>query len=35
MKWAQPAEILAGLFQAHVFAHHADNVRLLFYAIRE
>jgi hypothetical protein len=35
MKWTQPAEILPGLFQAHIFAHHANNVRLLLYAIRK
>ena len=35
MEWAQAAEILAAFFQAHVFADHANDVRLLFYAIRE
>ncbi len=32
---AQAREILAALFQAHVFADNADDVRLLLYAIRE
>ena len=35
MKWAEADEILAALFQAHVFADHADDVRLLFDAIGE
>ncbi len=35
MKRAQTAEILPGLFQANVFAHHADDVRLLLHAIRK
>ena len=35
MEGAQAGEILAALFQAHVFADHADDVRLLFDAIRE
>src|SRR5580704_2216182 len=35
MERAQAAEILAGLFQAHVFADHADDVRLLFYPFRK
>jgi hypothetical protein len=35
VKRAQPREILAALLQAHVFSHHADDVRLLFYAIRK
>ena len=35
VKWAQAGEILAALFQAHVFADHADDVRLLFDAIGE
>ena len=33
MKRAQPGEVLAVLFQPHIFAHHADDVRLLFHAI--
>jgi hypothetical protein len=35
MKRTQAAEILPGFFQADVFAHHADNVRLLLHAIRK
>ena len=35
MKRTKPREILPGLFQAYVFAHHADNVRLLLHAIRK
>ena len=35
MKRAQAGEILPGLFQAHVFADHADDVRLLLYVLRE
>ncbi len=35
MKWAEADEILAALLQAHVFANHADDVRLLFDAIGE
>ena len=35
MKRAQAGEILPALFQADVFAHHADNVRLLLHAIRK
>ena len=35
MEWTQPREILPGLFQAHIFAHHANNVRLLLDALRE
>ena len=35
MKGAQAGEILPVLFQAHVFADHADDVRLLFDAIGE
>ena len=35
MKRAQADEVLAALFQAHVFADHADDVRLLLDAIRE
>ena len=35
MERTQPREILPGLFQADVFAHHADNVRLLLHAIRK
>ena len=31
MKGTEPAEILARFFQADVFAHHADDVRLLFH----
>src|SRR5713101_3519386 len=35
MERAQAAEILPGLLQLNIFAHHANNVRLLLYAIRE
>ena len=35
MKRAEAAEILPGLFELDVFAHHADDVRLLFYAFRD
>ena len=35
MEGAEAAEILAGFFQAHVFANDADNVRLLFDALRK
>jgi hypothetical protein len=35
VEWAQAREILAALFQADVFADDADDVRLLFHAIRE
>jgi hypothetical protein len=35
MKRTEAGEILAALFQADVFADYADNVRLLFDAIRE
>jgi hypothetical protein len=35
MKWAQSPIILPGLFQLDVFADYADDVRLLFHAIRE
>ena len=35
VEWAEAGEILAAFFQAHVFADHADDVRLLLYAIRE
>jgi hypothetical protein len=35
MKRTKPREILAAFFQADVFAHHADNVRLLLDAIGE
>jgi hypothetical protein len=35
MEGAKTREILARLFEAHVFADHADDVRLLLYAIRE
>src|SRR5215475_9527952 len=34
MKRTQPAKILPRLFQLDVLAHHADNVRLLLYALR-
>jgi len=32
---AQAAEILPGLFELDVLAHHADNVRLLLHAFRK
>ena len=35
MERAQPREILPGLLQAHVFADHADDVRLLLHLLRE
>ena len=35
MERAQAYEILPGLFEAYVLANHADNVRLLFYPLRE
>ena len=35
MKRAQPAEILPGLLQPHIFAHHANNVRLLLHPLRK
>ncbi len=35
VEWAQTGKILAALFQADVFAYDADDVRLLFHAIRE
>jgi len=35
MKRAQSGEILPALLQAHVFADHANNVRLLFHPIRK
>ena len=35
MKRAQADEILAAFFQAHVFADHADDVRLLLDLVRE
>jgi hypothetical protein len=35
MEWAKPREILTGFFQTNVFAHHADNVRLLLYRVCE
>jgi hypothetical protein len=35
MEWAEAGEVLAALLQANVFAHHADDVRLLFDAIRK
>jgi len=35
MEGAETGEICAALFQAHVFADDADDVRLLLYALRE
>ena len=35
MKRAEADEVLAALFQAHVFADHADDVRLLLDVVRE
>jgi hypothetical protein len=35
MEGAQAGKILAGFFQANVFAHHADDVRLLFDLVGE
>ena len=35
VKRAQPGKILPALFQAHVFPHHANDVRLLLYPIRK
>jgi hypothetical protein len=35
MEGTQPGKILAGLFQADVFAHHANDVRLLLHALRK
>ena len=35
MEGAETGEILPGLFQAHVFADDADNVRLLLHALGE
>src|SRR5271154_3583562 len=35
MEWAEAGEILTTLFQAHVFADDANDVRLLLHAIRE
>jgi hypothetical protein len=35
VKWTQPGEILAALFQADVFADNLDDVRLLLYPIRK
>ncbi len=35
MKGTESDEILPGLFQSNVFTHHADDVRLLFYSIRQ
>jgi hypothetical protein len=35
VKWTETAEVFARFFQADVFADHADDVRLLFYTIRE
>jgi hypothetical protein len=35
MEGTQAGEILAGFFQANVFAHHADDVRLLFDLVGE
>ncbi len=33
MKRAEPRKVLPILFQAHILAHHADDVRLLLHAI--
>src|SRR5208283_1672426 len=35
VKWTEPSKILAALFEAHIFADHAHDVRLLLYPIRE
>ncbi len=35
MKRAQADEVLSAFFQAHVFADHADDVRLLLDLFRE
>ena len=35
VKRTQPAEILPALLQTHIFANHANNVRLLLYPIRK
>ncbi len=35
MKGAEPGEICTALLEAHVFADHADNVRLLLHALRK
>jgi len=35
MKGAESREICAAFFEAHVFADHADNVRLLLHAFRK
>jgi hypothetical protein len=35
MEWAQSDKILPALPQRHVFADDADDVRLLFYFVRE
>src|SRR5260370_297610 len=35
VKWTQPGKILPALFQANVFADHANDVRLLFYFVRK
>ena len=35
MKRAQSGEILAGFFQAQVFANHANDIRLLLHLLRE
>jgi hypothetical protein len=35
MKGAESCEICAAFFQAHVFADHADNIRLLLHTLRK
>ena len=35
MEGAKAAEVLPGLLQTHILPHHADNIRLLFYLLRE
>ena len=35
MEGAEAGEVLARLFEAHIFADDADDVRLLLYTIRE
>src|SRR5262245_14788409 len=35
MEWAEPAKILAGLFQLDVFTDHADDIRLLLDFLRQ
>jgi hypothetical protein len=35
MKGAQAREILPTLLQAHVFANHAHNIRLILHPIRK